>query len=533
MTWRLNDPQGQENLKIKYDIVPYTRGRGLDVGCGGSKTYAHMIGVDNLHHAIEFGWDMHPDVVVQDACDLGIFASESMDFVFSSHLLEHIQLAPVALSEWWRLIKPGGYLVLYLPDDALYPKCGTEGANPDHKHDLNRTKVVDWMKEVGSWDLLVNEQRNTDNGPGEYGNEYSFYQVYQKREDLQANVSDIQPHLFTCIQPRPKKTACVVRYGGFGDMIQASSVLPPLKEQGYHVTVMTTPRGQEMLKANPYVDDFVIQDTDQVPNNELVGYWAAWRKRFDRFINLSESVEGSLLAMPGRTAYYWPVEARRAMLDVNYLEMTHEIAQVPKGEYFAHFFPTAEEMDWSDQMRETVNPGHKPLIVWSLAGSSVHKTWPWLDTVLARLMLDTECLVVLVGDEYCQILEQGWKNEPRVIRASGIWDIRQSITFAQRHADLVIGTETGLLNAVGLEDVHKIVTLSHSSDNNLTKHWENVIALTPDAKQVPCFPCHQMHYGFTNCRMDEETHCAMCQVKISPDSMWMAIIRWHNHYLNG
>ena len=51
MAWRLNDPQGNEAAKIKYDIVPYTRGKGLDVGCGGFKAYQHFIGVDNMHHA--------------------------------------------------------------------------------------------------------------------------------------------------------------------------------------------------------------------------------------------------------------------------------------------------------------------------------------------------------------------------------------------------------------------------------------------------------------------------------------------------
>ena len=34
MSWNINDPQGNESGKIKWEIVPYTRGRGLDLGCG-------------------------------------------------------------------------------------------------------------------------------------------------------------------------------------------------------------------------------------------------------------------------------------------------------------------------------------------------------------------------------------------------------------------------------------------------------------------------------------------------------------------
>lgn len=525
MVWRATDPQANESAKVKYDAVPYTRGRGLDIGCGAYKAFPHFIGVDNMHHAQEFGWDYEPNLAVDSADNLDIIAGESMDFVFSSHLLEHMEDIRATLQEWWRVIKVGGYLVLYLPDDELYPKVGEPGANPDHKHNLNRKMIRETMRKIGSWDLVVEEQRNTDNGEGEHGNEYSFYQVFKKRhwDDGAGN-----RHNYPCYDEKPGETACVVRYGGFGDMIQASTVFPYLKEQGYHITVMTTPRGQNLLSANPYVDDFIIQDTDQVPNNELCYFWNVWREKFDKFINLSESVEGSLLALPGRTMYDWPAVARNFMLDRNYLEMTHMIADIPMGNYQPHFFPNGEEEVWAAEIEKTINPGKRPVIAWSLAGSSVHKAWPWLDIVVARIMTETDAIVVTMGDELCQVLEMGWENEPRVIRTSGIWDIRQSITYAQKQADMVIGTETGLLNAVGMEPVNKIITLSHSSEENLTKHWKNVQALTPDPEHVTCFPCHQMHYGFPYCRKHDETGCAICQVDISADQMWSAILKWYN-----
>ena len=38
MSWRLDDPQGAEVGKVKYDLIPYVRGRVLDIGCGPFKT---------------------------------------------------------------------------------------------------------------------------------------------------------------------------------------------------------------------------------------------------------------------------------------------------------------------------------------------------------------------------------------------------------------------------------------------------------------------------------------------------------------
>ena len=102
--WRAEDPQGNEAAKIKWEIVPYTRGRGLDLGCGPYKAFSHFIGVDNGNHARQFGWPIKPDVSVESSDDLSLFNNESMDFVFASHLLEHMEDLNKALAEWFRVV---------------------------------------------------------------------------------------------------------------------------------------------------------------------------------------------------------------------------------------------------------------------------------------------------------------------------------------------------------------------------------------------------------------------------------------------
>jgi SAM-dependent methyltransferase len=144
MVWRATDPCGDESAKIRWELPQYTRGRGLDLGCGPSKTFPHFIGVDNYTDTQLFGIQMKPDVVC-NVTKLDVFGSASMDFVFSSHCLEHVQDHKGALKEWWRVIRPGGHLCLYLPHKEFYPNIGTEGANPDHKHDFMPADIVDAM----------------------------------------------------------------------------------------------------------------------------------------------------------------------------------------------------------------------------------------------------------------------------------------------------------------------------------------------------------------------------------------------------
>jgi SAM-dependent methyltransferase len=63
------------------------------------------------------------------------FPDKSQDAVFSSHCLEHIDDAPAAIGEWFRVLKINGFLVLSVPHQHLYErKSGPPSIwNPDHR----------------------------------------------------------------------------------------------------------------------------------------------------------------------------------------------------------------------------------------------------------------------------------------------------------------------------------------------------------------------------------------------------------------
>lgn len=504
--WCKDDPQGHESAKIRWELPRYTRGRGLDLGCGSDKAFPHFIGVDNGDHDENFGFRSAADVMVKTCEKLDIFASASMDFVFSSHLLEHIENTKETLTEWWRLVRPGGYMILYLPHKNLYPNIGSKDANPTHVHDFHPEDIVKLMQEIGYWDLIRNEERNA-------GREYSFFQVYQKAID--------RKHVFSYCKPRPEKTCAIVRYGALGDMVIASSIFPWLKEQGYHITLYCSAYGYDVVKHDPHIDEFYIQDPDQVPQQWLAEFWrneGIESKKFDKWINLSESIETYLLPDHERVQFHWPKSMRNRVMNRNYLEVTHEIAEVPLP-VKAQFYPTIEEKAWARRQRDQLRGR---VVLWSLSGSSVHKTWPFMDAIIARLMLhDKTTQVVLVGGNMDKLLQRGWEEEKRVHLKAGEWSVRESMAFTAT-VDLVVGSETGLLNAAGHLDVPKIVMLSHSTEENLTKHWRNTVAIVPPSG-VACYPCHRLHRSFDYCHQDKETGSALCQASIDVDSVWNAV----------
>lgn len=395
---------------------------------------------------------------------------QSLDFVFCRDLGPNTK----AVKDWWKLLKFGGHLVVIGHD------CSDE---LDHYMRRRFDEHID-----GQWE--------------------GAFQVYRRRQSGGRGFE---------LKAKPEKTCAVVRLGAFGDGIQASTVLPYLKEQGYHITVYAQPNTYEVLKHDPHIDEFYIQDPGQVPGEFLMEFWDHERAKYDKWVNLSESVEGELLPNRDKLIFDWPHEARHMLCNVNYSEVTHAIAGVPLPIRQA-FYPSDEERAWAKKQREKIGP----CVVYSMAGSGINKIWPHMDALIARIMIATKSMkVILAGDaESRDALALPWAKEPRVLIKAGEWSIRQAMAFCER-ADMVIGPETGLLNACAMMETPKLVFLSHSSQENLTKHWVNTIALEPTG--VSCYPCHKLIYNWNECRKDEATGTAACQAAIGIDQAWVAM----------
>lgn len=99
----------------------YIKGKGLDIGYGGDPI-APNCDVWDFEHG--------------DAQFLEGVSENKYDYVYSSHTLEHMVDPSVALHNWFRVVKPGGYLIIYIPHRDLYEKKKELPSrfNEDHKH---------------------------------------------------------------------------------------------------------------------------------------------------------------------------------------------------------------------------------------------------------------------------------------------------------------------------------------------------------------------------------------------------------------
>ena len=95
------------------------QGDGIDIGCGPDPI---LPTVDRF------------DQAEGDANEIEKFVAKRYDFVFSAHCLEHMRDPKVALQGWFNLVKPGGHLIVLVPDENLYEQgCYPSLFNTDHK----------------------------------------------------------------------------------------------------------------------------------------------------------------------------------------------------------------------------------------------------------------------------------------------------------------------------------------------------------------------------------------------------------------
>jgi len=155
---------------------------------------------------------------VAEGADLQVIPSDTYDFVLSSHMLEHAANPLRALSEWRRLLKPAGALILIVP-----ARDGTF----DHRRPITTMAhlVQDLEANTGEEDLThleeVLQMHDLSRDPG-----VTDARMFRERAERNAEFRSLHHHVFDT-----RLAADVVLHAGFG-LVAVEPLLP------YHIIVL-------------------------------------------------------------------------------------------------------------------------------------------------------------------------------------------------------------------------------------------------------------------------------------------------------
>lgn len=159
-----------ETAKYRHLTTPYCKGAGVDIASQGDPVVPWAMSFDLPEKEfMEYSGGNKPKGVIhlRGFADNLPFDECSLDFVYSSHLLEdYLDWLPV-LNEWVSVLKFGGYLIVLVPDKDLWAAALARGQAPNcsHKHESHAGELSTYAKKLG---LKVIDDRLTNCFPGDY-----------------------------------------------------------------------------------------------------------------------------------------------------------------------------------------------------------------------------------------------------------------------------------------------------------------------------------------------------------------------------
>lgn len=168
-----------ETSRCRDRLIKYCEGDGLDLGFGGDPIKPSAICIDLLEPYTKVG--SAPQHLRGTARDLYWFRNNCLDYVFSSHLIEdfvYVEQIQI-LNEWLRVLRFGGYLVLYtVHQQRFLQHCNRtgQGTNDAHKEadyslETFKEKVLSHISLIGRCHIVHENQQCED---------YSWEVVLQK-----------------------------------------------------------------------------------------------------------------------------------------------------------------------------------------------------------------------------------------------------------------------------------------------------------------------------------------------------------------
>lgn len=196
-----------EPLDFSYELHEYRDFRGkkvLDVGCGNGYVLskyagegADVTGIDLTPTAVNICRQrfallgLRGDFQVADAQDL-LFANDTFDCVCSMGVLHHVPDTEKAVAEIWRVLKPGGRLIV-----MMYHRNSVQ-------YQL-KYRLVSLVKRR-SMQELVNEFDGVGNPKGDVYSKRQLRQLLGAFDDVEMRVGFLEPLMFTrrlsCLVPR-------------------------------------------------------------------------------------------------------------------------------------------------------------------------------------------------------------------------------------------------------------------------------------------------------------------------------------------
>lgn len=159
-----------ETERYRHLTQKYCEGVGVDIASHGDPVVNWAINFElPVFEYLTYNGGNHPvgPVQLRGYAQQLPFDTDSMDFVYCSHLLEDFADWMPLLTEWVRVLKPGGRLIVLIPEKQAWAAAIAKGQPPNcaHRHEGSEGELSTYAARLG---LRVLEDRMTRCFEGDY-----------------------------------------------------------------------------------------------------------------------------------------------------------------------------------------------------------------------------------------------------------------------------------------------------------------------------------------------------------------------------
>jgi ADP-heptose:LPS heptosyltransferase len=252
-----------------------------------------------------------------------------------------------------------------------------------------------------------------------------------------------------------------------------------------------------LLSRNPYIDNLTVFEGSQYPElpmSSLYNKWFQMSQDYDRYINLFQSLEYGCLAMEDRAIYFQSDKERRRFGAGSYYDITahaagldHWVGKINGELYFS---------DSESEMARAKMQEHegKFTVVLNLNGTGKHKVLKYSDQLANQILEEIpNAHIITTGDTKARDIEHSERTSTWI----GKIPFREAVARI-KHADCVIGCESGLLCASNAWGTPTVQIMTAASLENHCKYASNDYSIQSPAV---CSPCHRGPYKYLGCHL--------------------------------
>jgi len=158
-----------ETAKHRDQVVQFCKGNGVDLGSSGDPVVPWAIQVDlpSDEYARYNVTRAEAAIHWRGSAEALPFKDQALDFIHSAHLIEDFVNWWPLLVEWNRVLKPGGHLIVSVPDKGRFRAAVArgQGDNLSHRHESFVGEMEQHMKQLGYVTIF---ERFVNDSPHEY-----------------------------------------------------------------------------------------------------------------------------------------------------------------------------------------------------------------------------------------------------------------------------------------------------------------------------------------------------------------------------